>query len=33
MESDIFGEIYEYFLGNFALAEDRGEENFLLQEL
>lgn len=25
---DIFGEIYEYFLGNFALAEGKGGETF-----
>ncbi len=28
MESDIFGEIYEYFLGNFALAEGQGGGEF-----
>lgn len=28
IESDIFGEIYEYFLGNFALAEGQGGGEF-----
>lgn len=28
VESDIFGEIYEYFLGNFALAEGQGGGEF-----
>ncbi len=28
MESDIFGEIYEYFLSNFALAEGQGGGEF-----
>lgn len=28
MESDIFGETYEYFLGNFALAEGQGGGEF-----
>ncbi len=27
VELDIFGEIYEYFLGKFALAEGQAEEN------
>lgn len=27
-ESDIFGEIYEYFLGNFALSEGQGGGEF-----
>lgn len=28
MELDIFGEIYEYFLGEFALAEGQGGGEF-----
>ena len=28
IESDIFGKIYEYFLGNFALAEGQGGGEF-----
>jgi len=28
VESDVFGEIYEYFLGNFALAEGQGGGEF-----
>lgn len=28
IESDVFGEIYEYFLGNFALAEGQGGGEF-----
>jgi type I restriction enzyme M protein len=28
IENDIFGEIYEYFLGNFALAEGQGGGEF-----
>lgn len=28
VEGDMFGKIYEYFLGNFAMAESRAVENF-----
>ena len=28
MEGDVFGKIYEYFLGKFALSEGRGGEFF-----